>query len=76
MLENLKPPVKILPCKMRTILDGLNDADQEILMEALLDRDGWKDHVLTAELNKLGIQVSANSVRKHRNYECSCRLQG
>lgn len=76
MLENLKPPVKILPCKVRTILDGLDDSDQEVLMDALLDRDGWKDHVLTGELNKLGIQVSANSVRKHRAYECSCKYIG
>jgi len=76
MLESLKPPVKILPCKLRTILDGLTDSDQEILMEALLDRDGWKDHVLAAEMSKLGLQVSANSVRKHRLYECSCRHIG
>lgn len=73
MLENLKPPVKILPCKIRAILENMEDDDQDILMGALLDMDTWKDHVLTEELNKLGVAVSANSIRKHRRRQCSCK---
>jgi hypothetical protein len=77
MLENLKPPVKILPCKVRTILDGLNDSDQEILMEALLNRDGWKDHVLSERTDQTrSAGVSELSAQTPSAYECSCRLIG
>lgn len=73
MLEGLKRPETIRPCKIRSILDGLNDRDQEILMEALLDPN-WKSHTLAIEMTKLGLTVSSNSVHKHRQRSCSCRL--
>jgi len=73
MLEGLKRPDIIRPCKVRSILDSLNDRDQEILMEALLDPE-WKSHTLAVEMTKLGLTVSANSVHKHRQRSCSCRL--
>ena len=75
MLEGLKRPETIRPCKMRNILESLEEADQKILKDALADPN-WKSHTLAIEMTKLGIQVSSNSVMKHRAGSCSCRLQG
>lgn len=75
MLEDLKPPAKQLPCRVRSVLDGLEDDDQDILMGALLDHDRWKTHVLSEELAKRGISASPNSIRKHRLRQCSCEVK-
>lgn len=74
MLEDLTPPVKIRPCKIRAILESLEDDDQDILMGALLDTMTWKDHVLAEELTRRGLHVSPNSMRKHRARQCSCEV--
>jgi hypothetical protein len=74
MLENLKPPARILPCKVRAILQGLETSDRDILIGALADTEAWKDHVLSEELGKRGLAVSPGSIRKHRHTQCSCGL--
>lgn len=74
MLENLTPPARVLPCKVRAILQSLDTSDREILTGALANREAWKDHVLSEELGKRGLSVSPGSIKKHRHGQCSCGL--
>ena len=74
MLENLTPPARVLPCKVRAILQGLETSDRNILIGALTNTEAWKDHVLSEELGKRGLPVSPGSIRKHRHAQCSCGL--
>jgi hypothetical protein len=74
MLQDLKPLSSIRSCKVRAILDNLDDDDQDILMEALLNRDTWNDNALAKALTSKGLGVSPNTVAKHRNRVCTCRL--
>lgn len=71
MLEDMKQPVKILPCKIRTIAESLNEKDKEILLKAAIDPN-WQPYVLMKELKKREIEVSDRTIRTHRNKECSC----
>jgi hypothetical protein len=74
MLEDLKPLGSLRSCKVRSILDTLEDTDQEILMQALLNREKWNDNALAKALTGKGLGVSPNTVAKHRNRVCTCRL--
>jgi hypothetical protein len=74
MLENLTPPARVLPCKVRTILQALETSDRNILIGALADTESWRDHLLSQELGKRGLPVSPGSIRKHRHAQCSCGL--
>ena len=74
MLENLEPPKRILPCKMRTIMERMDQADVDILNAALADEHKWKDWVLYRALEERGIEISANVLTKHRRNLCSCRF--
>jgi hypothetical protein len=71
MLEGMTPPKKVLACKVRFVLDSLEPKDQELLKKALADPQ-WRHTRLTYELNKRGIDISENPVRRHRLGMCSC----
>lgn len=73
MLEDLEPPVRRTPCKIRTILDGLSENDQRILLLALEDVDSWSGNSLARALSQRGLLVTEKPIRKHRNNECSCK---
>lgn len=72
MLENLKPPVRVQPCRVREIFESLDSSDQTIFSKAILDRDAWTAHGLSVELRKIGLQIGDDTIRKHRAGECSC----
>lgn len=72
MLENLEPPVKKLPCKVREILETLSEPDAEILDAAVMDSAKWKIKTLSDELRSRGIIISENPLSKHRARKCSC----
>lgn len=74
MLENLQPERPIRNCKVRTILEQLDDADANILRDALADKVKWQDYPLSKALEGRGVHVSPNSLSKHRASACSCRL--
>ncbi len=74
MLENLEPIQKVLPCKVRTIIESLNESDRDILIAALTDTTKWQDWPLYKALEQRGVQVSPNVLIKHRRNLCSCRL--
>jgi hypothetical protein len=71
MLEGLEPPKKVPACKVRALLEKLEPKDSEILKKALAD-EAWGSITLAEALNKRGIQISENPVRRHRQGKCSC----
>lgn len=72
MLENLKPPQRKVTCKVRTIMDGLNELDAEILEAAVMDSAKWKIKTLADELRAFGIVISEKPLTTHRARLCSC----
>jgi len=71
MLENMNPTSRQYSCKMRTIIESLNDADRKILVEAL-ESPLWNNSALTTALNERGLKVSRYSVDSHTRKQCSC----
>jgi hypothetical protein len=71
MLENLTPGTRQYPCKIRTILQELSDADRKVLVEAL-ESPLWNNSALTTALNERGLKVSRYSVDSHTGKRCSC----
>lgn len=71
MLEGIKPTSRHYPCKVRTILNSLNEADKAILVEALESPD-WTNSALTAALNERGLKISRYSIDAHTGKVCSC----
>lgn len=72
MLEDMMPPVRRTPCKIRTILDELDDTDRAILEKALADPDTWSGNALGRALSQRGFLTTEKPIKKHRNRECSC----
>jgi hypothetical protein len=72
MLENLQPPGKKTACKVRTIMDGLNELDAQILEAAVMDSAKWKIKTLADELRTVGIVISEKPISTHRARLCSC----
>jgi hypothetical protein len=72
MLENLQPPNKKWPCKVRAIMDGLNELDAQILEAAVMDSAKWKIKTLSDELRTVGIVISEKPLSTHRARLCSC----
>jgi repressor of nif and glnA expression len=72
MLEDLTPPVKVFPCKVREVTQTLEESDGAIFMKAISDVAAWSNNGLASELNKRGVYISEKSIRKHRRKECSC----
>jgi hypothetical protein len=75
MLENLKPPLKVLPCRVRTTLEGLDPKDATILESAITD-PAWTPHSLSIALSQRGLSISDRSIKKHQIQQCSCKQLG
>jgi hypothetical protein len=71
MLEDLKPPVRIYACKVKTIADGLDAKDKDILLSAVNSED-WAYKTLSNELGKRGIVLTDTTIKSHRLKACSC----
>jgi hypothetical protein len=71
MLENLQLPTKPIPCKVRTVYDSLDEPSKTIFIQAI-DNPEWPMTTLANELKKRGIDISDNSIRRHRRGVCSC----
>ena len=72
MLENLQPPSKKSPCKVRALMDSMNELDAQILEAAVLDSAKWKIKTLADELRTLGLVISEKPISTHRARLCSC----
>ena len=73
MLEDLIPEVRVTPCAVRTLLERLDESDQEILSEALGNFEVWGHAPLARALTKRGLKISEKAIRKHRSQLCSCK---
>jgi hypothetical protein len=73
MLEGMTPPVRVFPCRVRTLTTEFDESDARIFTEALSDHDAWSNHQLSAALTKRGVPISEKAIRKHRSGLCSCR---
>jgi nitrous oxidase accessory protein NosD len=72
MLEDLTPPVKVFPCKVRDVAQELDENDSIIFMNAVANLAEWSNNGLAAELTRRGVYISEKAIRKHRRKECSC----
>lgn len=72
-LEEYRPAAKNLPCRMRSLLESLDEKDADILKKALADHENWSVNGLFTALSKKGIEVGYQAVRRHRLNLCSCR---
>jgi nitrous oxidase accessory protein NosD len=72
MLEDLTPPVKVFPCKVRDVAQELDESDSTIFMNAVANIAEWSNNGLAAELTRRGVYISEKAIRKHRRKECSC----
>lgn len=73
LLDNLKPLHEGKPCKVGTILNGLEPEDAHILDEALKDLSNWSNRALAHALQQRGVQVTTDTIRAHRLVTCPCR---
>lgn len=73
LLDGLAPRAKkhIHTCKVRTIAQQLDEADATIYWEAI-DNHAWPANDLERQLGTRGIQITQNTIRRHRNRGCSC----
>jgi 5,10-methylene-tetrahydrofolate dehydrogenase/methenyl tetrahydrofolate cyclohydrolase len=71
MLEGLTPPRRVHNCKVRTVADGLETKDRDILLAAV-DNPEWNFKTLSNELAKRGITIVDTGIAKHRRKQCAC----
>lgn len=71
MLENLTPPKRMNPCRVRELMNKLDKKDQENLAAALANSD-WTHKGLARELTERGLAISDTPITKHRKGLCSC----
>jgi hypothetical protein len=71
LLDDLTPPKKVWPCKIRDIAATLEANDAKIFIDAVNDTD-WPMSTLSNVLRAKGVDVSEDPIRKHRLKVCSC----
>lgn len=73
MLEGLKPPPnKAYYCRVSQVLAELDQADQEILDQAIADYRSWPAKTLQKALRERGLTLADTTITKHRNQLCAC----
>jgi hypothetical protein len=71
MLEGMEPQKRKVPCKVRTILESLDEKDQVVLVNAV-SNESWGAGALARELTSRGIPISEKPIVAHRRKACSC----
>lgn len=72
LLDGLEPVQRVYRCKVRTVLNELDDTDREILEAAVADTKAWSNNGLSNSLRKRGIDLKSEPIRQHRMGNCSC----
>lgn len=73
MLEGLEPiKSKSVYCKIAQTLETLDKKDQDILNQALADKDKWSDKGLSTALRQRGLSIADTTISKHRKLICAC----
>jgi len=73
MLENLTPPKRIYPCRVRTVKDQM-ELDDRIRLESALRDENWSAWALHKALQSRGVSITDKSIKRHRDGDCSCAL--
>jgi len=71
MLEDLSLPVRVQPCRVRTISAEMSEKDAAILVQAVMD-PAWPARTLQNELLKREVKLSDTVIKNHREKRCSC----
>lgn len=71
MLEDLVIPVRITPCRVRTIREELSEKDA-VIFETAVNNPEWACKTLSNELLKREIKISDTAISNHREKRCSC----
>jgi hypothetical protein len=71
MSLNLNKPVRVFPCKIRTIAEQLDTKDREEFLNAINNKE-WSALDLVKQLADNGIEMSPGPIWKHRLERCSC----
>jgi len=71
LLDNLEPPKKVWPCRVRDAASELEPKDAKILMDAVMNKD-WAYSTLENSLKDRGIQIGQQQIKRHRLGVCSC----
>lgn len=72
MLEDLTPIRIPRSCKIRTLKEGLDPKDQELLEVYISDTKNWTPHKLAGALASKGLKVDHRQIMQHRDRMCSC----
>ncbi len=71
MLENLQPPKKVFPCKVRDLAATMSKEDAKIFLAAVVDPN-WPIITLVEALRSRGVDISPSPITNHRKGVCSC----
>lgn len=71
LLDNLEPPKKVHPCRVRELAQAMSKEDAKIFLEAVKDAN-WPIVTLAEALRARGVEISATPLTKHRKGSCSC----
>lgn len=72
LLDNLTPPQKIYPCRVRELYESLDKSDADILREAIGNIESWAAKTLSNALRERDVSLSDLSITRHRTNRCSC----
>ncbi len=71
MLENLKRPERVYPCRVASLKLDLDDKDRKILEDAVMNPE-WPIGTLENSLREMSLVLSGTSIKRHRTKNCSC----
>lgn len=71
MLEGLKPTVRKIDCKARTLLESLDKADA-VILQAAYDNPDFSPEDISNQLADLGLRIGPHPIRRHRVKKCHC----
>jgi hypothetical protein len=60
------------PCKLGLIIDNIEDPYKAALTELVNDVDSVSSTRLSMHLKKAGLEVSENTILRHRRMTCAC----
>lgn len=76
MLEGLKPPPnRTYFCRVAQVLAELDQADREILTQALNDTQSWPAKTLSNALRERNLSLADTTISRHRQLICQCRRE-
>lgn len=71
LLNDLQPPARKWPCKVRDEAAKLDAPDATILIDAVMNHE-WKFLTLENALKDKGVIIGQAAIKAHRTKRCSC----